>query len=341
MQDGPAPGDPAVSRHRHTLVTVVFESEVELLRLQARSVRAYVTPDVVSGLVVIDNTARGLRRSRWAALLGEYGEHAGRVRRLRPGDIADRVPGVHGWTTQQVLKLQVATQVTTPRYLVLDAKDHFVNPLEPAFLEAPDGRPRVSAHPFTRHPLRASLERALGYVGLDPADHVNRFTLTVTPFVFDTGRVLEMIADIEASSGRPFAVEFTDKGLTDFFTYSAWLLAQGRSLDDYFDLSRPPCPKVWPGRATFAAVQEAVRSVDDEHQPVLSVHRRALARLDRRSIDVLSALWVDRGLLANECEARAFVRAFRASYLSGEARRKVRERWHSAAARMARTSEAP
>lgn len=46
-------------------------------------------------------------------------------------------------------------------------------------------RPRTLLHSYLAHPLRSHLERVLTYYGLDPAQHVLRFTATVNDLYRD------------------------------------------------------------------------------------------------------------------------------------------------------------
>ncbi|HEY8590570.1 MAG TPA: DUF6492 family protein [Naasia sp.] len=293
-----------------TFVTVVYEAEFPLLRLQARSMARFLSMEQVRDILVLDNSAKGMPQSERAALMDEYGRLAPRVTVLRPDEVC-RTPRGVGWSVQQVLKLAVAARVRTAAYLVLDAKNHFVAPLPTDFFSTADGRLRIPAYSFERHPLRRDLERVLAYLGLDPAPHVARFTATVTPFVLDTGRVRALIADVEARSGRSFAAEFLAHDLTEFFLYSGWIVARGDRLDDVFDLSLPQLPVVWPRAATGEGVRAAVELAEQRKSPLFAVHRRALATLTDEGIGALSVYWTSSGLFGSPEEATAFIADFR------------------------------
>ena len=199
-------------------VSVVFESEAPLLILQARSMASFLPSTLVNEIVVIDNSVRGLPADVRRDLLRSYGHHSRLVRIVRPTDIRS-LPRTTGWRNQQILKLCIAEQLCSERYVVLDAKNHFVRRIQPDFLQACDGRPKVMVHSYESHPLRGELERVLNYLGLDPTEHINRFTATITPFVLNTSLVREMIADIENRTGNRFEEEFVSNDLTEFFLY--------------------------------------------------------------------------------------------------------------------------
>jgi hypothetical protein len=277
-----------------TFVTPVFEAELALLHLQARSFAVHVPSDLAHEVVVLDNTRRGLRSPQ--SLLDAYGPWAPRVRILRPDDVCE-LPTTSGWRSQQVLKLAVAGLVETPRYVTLDAKNHLVAPPPTSFFEAPDGRIRVRGYSYREHPLRGALERVLTYLGLDPAEHVDRFAATVTPFTLDTAAVRAVVADVEARSGRPFAREFVAQELTEFFLYAGWLVRRDGTLDGLYELTDDVNPVVWPRSATPDGVRAVVASAAD--LPVFGVHRDAVPLLDDEARGVLGAFWAERGLVAD------------------------------------------
>lgn len=289
-----------------TFVSVVFEAEYPLLTLQARSFSRFLPESLVAGLLVIDNSARGMPDGVRRELLASYGALASRVRILRPEDI-DAVPASMGWRSQQVLKLAIADQVPTARYVVLDAKNHLVAPLGEDYLIAPDGRARLRAYSFEAHPLRRDLEQVLRYVGLDPAAHIGRFTATVTPFIFETDRVRAMIADVEHTSGRNFAHEFVREGLTEFFLYAAWIIAQGEDMAQVYDLHEDGSPTVWPRGASPEGVARTLGEAAEGRSPFLTVHRRAFPLFDDASRRLLARFWAERALFPSEEDANGFL----------------------------------
>ena len=305
-----------------TFVSVVYEAELPLLQLQARSMAAFLAPERVADILVIDNSSRGMPEGVRAELMEAYGPLASLVTVLRPGQICELPPGT-GWSTQQLLKLAVAAQVRTDAFVLLDAKNHLIGPLNPDFFRAPDGRLRLPSYSYATHPLRRNLEHVLRYLGLDPAPHIARFAATVTPFPLDTRIVRDMMADIESRSGRTFAREFLRNDLTEFFLYAGWILAQGRDLSEVYDLDLPAFPAIWPRGADAAGVADAIQAAAERQSPVFSVHRRALAALTEDGTAALSAFWAEKGLFASPSEAAGFVRAYQALHES-EARAQAR-----------------
>ena len=62
-----------------SVVTVVFEAEVPLLELQARSIARHVPDGVFDEILVIDNSRRGLSPSVQQRVRAELGSQAART----------------------------------------------------------------------------------------------------------------------------------------------------------------------------------------------------------------------------------------------------------------------
>jgi len=258
------------------------------------------------------------------------------VRVLHRREVAT-LPRTTGWRSQQVLKLSVARLVSTARYVVLDAKNHFVAPLTAAFLETPDGRPRTFVNDYTNHPLRPNFERVLRYVGLEPGDHLRSFGPTTTPFTLITEVVRALVRDVEARAGCAFPREFVRQDLTEFILYSSWLVASGTPLPQAYALDQPRCPTVWPRSADAAGVERAVEESDGRDAPLFAVHRRALAVLDAPTSGMLADFWVERGLFPSAADALRFVTEFQAGHDRTLRRQRLREAPYSVLARARRS----
>ncbi|ACQ79260.1 hypothetical protein Bcav_0999 [Beutenbergia cavernae DSM 12333] len=321
-----------------TYVTPVFEAEVELLALQARSLARHASSASLAEVLVLDNTARGLTSPTRDRLHEAYGPHAPAVRILRPREIA-HIPGATGWRSQQVLKLAAAHLVRTPHYVTLDAKNHLVAPPDASFYVAPDGRARVPAYSFADHPLRPSLEHVLRYLELDPGRYVDHFTATTTPYVLETGLVRELMADLAERSGRTFAAEFLANDLTEYFLYAGWLIRRDGTVAAHVDASAAACPVVWPRTASSSGVADTVRRAREGDLPYFSVHRNAVPVLDGGAVAVLADYWAERGLVDDRADGEAVLARMRASHAAQARRQQVRDLPHRARTLLRRTRD--
>lgn len=299
-----------------TFVTVVYEVEQPLLRLQARSMAKYLDPGLAAGLIVIDNSKPRIRASERKALLSEYGDLAERVEIITPADLG-RLPHTDDYRGQQVLKLIVARMIDAPRYVVLDAKNHLVAPMSASWLTAADGRIRVNVHGYETHPHRRGLEAVIEYYRLKP-ELIHRFTNTITPFTMDTAEVLSLMADTESRLGVDFAHGFLANEMTEFQMYTGWILSRGTALEQHFELRQVTWPIVWSHIADPEGVRQTI-ALAGETTPLFSVHRAALSEIGPDAATLLASFWVSRGLFPSEPAALTFIARFQ--------RRSIRKTW--------------
>jgi hypothetical protein len=292
---------------RYTFVTVGYDGETGLLRLQARSMRLYCPPNLVDQIIIVDNSEPAAS-NRWRAdLLHQYGSLAQLVRFIPGADLAEMPSGAAGWWTQQVLKIKVAEVVRSERYVLLDAKNHLVKQLGRGFLETADGLPRVSGLTYVGHEMRDFLERALAYFGIDSAPHLDWFTRTGTPFTILTSEARELLRYVEDREGKPFASALLQKQLTEFFLYSAFLQSKG-TLKTLYDLTQPCCIQIWGHTANESDCAAAIREAESADRPFMSVHRNAIANMNEKGRAVVAEFWRARGLFPSVMDAIRFLR---------------------------------
>lgn len=308
-----------------SFVTVVFEPEVPLLRLQGRSLARFLDPACVAEIVVLDNCAGGMSRRARRGVLASFGALAPRVTVLRTARLGVD-GGSEGWRSQQAAKLLVARRIRTAHYVVLDAKNHLISAATAADFVGGSGVARGGTHSYADHPLRADLERTLGHLGADDetvARLVDDFPRTVTPFVIDTALARRMMDDVEREAGEPFGAAFERARLLEFFLYSGWALLRGPGLP--VDGVPIHAPILWPARATDEGAADAIRDAVETDAAWFAVHRRALARADAPTRRRIARFWSERGLMTPR-ESSRFVRRFRSAYAPAMGRARLAER---------------
>ncbi|WP_405218095.1 DUF6492 family protein [Agrococcus sp. Ld7] len=309
-----------------SFVTVVFEPEIALLRLQARSLARFLDEACVAEIVVLDNFVNGMRSGTRRRLLAEFGPAlAPRVSIIRTSKL-----GVHhnteGWRSQQAAKLLIAKHIDTEHYVILDAKNHLIAPASIRDFVDDTGRALGRTHPYSGHPLRGDLERTLRHLGADDAEvarALQDFPPTATPFVMETSLVLRMIRGVESAAAAPFAIAFERARLLEFFLYAGWSILREHRVP--INGAHIPAAIIWPSRATEQGASDAIREVDEASAHWFSVHRRVLVRADAATRQRIIDFWVSRGLM-DTAEAGRFVRSFRRAYVPAVARARIAER---------------
>jgi Family of unknown function (DUF6492) len=292
----------------YTLVTVVHRADYPLLRLQARSLGRYLLPGLSDEIWVIAN--QGLQRlSNWQEpLLQDYGSLADRVRFLDAVDVAAIPPATTGWASQQILKLMVANLVTSDHYVVLDAKNHLVFPLQLEFFEV-GSKLRSTQRNYRGHPMRGSLEGSLRYFDIEEHQLIGSFLPTITPFVFPTHLVRTLVDTVAERERCQFPASFESLGTTEFLLFGAYLCSLPGGIEEVYDLSNHACPVVWTSTAAqgFEGVEPVVARVRDERLPFFTIHRHAFPLLDQRSREAVAALWSSRHFFDSAAEGLRFL----------------------------------
>ena len=166
MQDGPQP---------ITFVVVVFEAEVDLLLLQARSFVRHCDPALVDQIIIFDQSRPALSAKWQRRIVDAFGPFADLVRIFPAQGETD------GWTQQQILKLTAAEQVQTDYYVALDAKTHLTAPLARSAFFGADGRAHLRRYSYLGHPMESKVRTTLNWLSLDPELINTELPATTTP----------------------------------------------------------------------------------------------------------------------------------------------------------------
>src|SRR5580704_3822893 len=101
---------------RYSFATVVFEADVGLMDIQARSMGLYCDPDIVETIVVIENFVGSVPAGWRERLVAQYSPLGDRVRFV-PAAVITPPAEVSGWVSQQALKLAVSSFIETDCYV--------------------------------------------------------------------------------------------------------------------------------------------------------------------------------------------------------------------------------
>jgi hypothetical protein len=291
----------------YTIVIVGYHHDQPFLELQGASLNAYVQDNTsfIRSIVIIDDPlSRPLNR---IALDNAYGAFAKRVTLIESASFG-ALPHCDGWRRQQALKLLASRIVETERYVILDAKNHLINPLCRHHLESPDSRfMRSYLQDFRGHSLNPLVTNACRYFSL-PAHRTRSFLPSVTPYVASTRVVRELLNYIETRERQTFGEFFGATQHTapvnEFGLYGAYILFTMGSFETLYKFDAPICSTIWERSEELIERQRHA-----ERRPFFGVHRRAFKNFDTRGKLVLAKLW-HRKKLFNSVEAGyAFVEA--------------------------------
>ena len=243
------------------ICTVVFWEELDVLKLQARSIELYAQD--VGVIRVITNDDCVVDPNWW----GKLSNQVEIIARSRFGSTwCD-----NGWVSQQALKILGSTKSTNTWSVILDAKTILVKQLD---VFDSQGRPQVGV--LDIYPVFAPSQQIINQ--LFDIDLQQQLGPGGVPFFINNAQARDMITDIEYRTGIDFAEWFQTQGrVTEFMLYTGYLQSKNL-IDSLYNKSKStikPCNvchsevAVWDKK--FADMKQAT---------TVSVHRNAWSRLN-------------------------------------------------------------
>lgn len=121
---------PAPNFHmsKFSIVTVVYEKEISMLGVQARSITKFVTD--VESIVIINNASTEelipvVDRRLKKEVLPLYGNLIDKVKIYNVKELTSKVFKINGWESQQILKL-LSGNICQNLIMILDPKNYFI-----------------------------------------------------------------------------------------------------------------------------------------------------------------------------------------------------------------------
>ena len=254
------------------IVTVVFEDELPILRVQAESIDLYGQDIGIQRIFVIVN------------------DHAGVVDNIDPlwwGSLSNRVQIIHrnhfgcrfvdnGWVSQQALKMLGSSLSTNQYSMILDAKTILIQSVKLNQLFDNKQKLCVGIMPIVDvfQPAKKIVDQLFdieleGVAG--PAG---------VPFYFNNALLTSMIEYIEHMTGQNFAEWFQAQGLlTEFILYTAYVKHHlGDLFLEYSEVQNYTVCNIC--HTELARYNDKFKKMSNLDNLTVSVHRRAWMQLD-------------------------------------------------------------
>ena len=271
------------------LVTVVFQDELPVLKLQADSVARYCQNIGIRNIYVVvnddDDTIHKIDATWW----GNLANHVLVIPRSAfSAEFID-----NGWVSQQVLKLLTAAISYNTWSMVLDAKTIFVREVKLLDLIDEQGRACVGrmetfpvfepARLIVNDLFKINMTQQLGPGGV--------------PFMLQNDTVRLMIGEISFLTGRSFPRWFQGNGkLTEFMLYSGYVQHKFGSFDMFYsDQLKFQPVNVCHGEV--AAWDRKLTEMQQDRTLTVSVHRTAWKQLSDSQQQQYQNFLIDRGII--------------------------------------------
>lgn len=270
------------------IVTVVFEPELDTLRLQARSIDLYCRRIGVRNIYVVVNDSELLAQKIDPVWWGAFAPQVLIVpRRVFSTEFSN-----NGWLSQQALKILTASVSHNTWSMILDAKTILIQDLDPAKLIDSQGRIKVGHMPvypvfeparqIVNEFYKIDLDSQLGPGGV--------------PFFFHNDTVRLMIAETAFRAKKNFPTWFQAQGqLTEFVLYSGFLKHRFGSFDAFYS----PDNAVFPCNVCHSEVERFDAKLAEMLQPTtttVSIHRDAWTQLSAEQQQQYQNLLISRGI---------------------------------------------
>lgn len=210
------------------IITIVFQDELETLKIQARSLDVY-GEDLGTIFVVINEDAKsGLESRIDCSWWGRFQDCVQIIPREKFGSVwVD-----NGWVSQQALKLLTSTVSSNEWSMILDAKTFFVKPI--SVLESRPAVGKLDIYSIFE-PSQQIVNKLFGI------DLVKQLGPGGVPFIINNAQSREMIKWLESHIQQSFAEWFQNQGmLTEFILYSGWIQYKFGNFDSIYNTTDRP-----------------------------------------------------------------------------------------------------
>ena len=278
------------------IVTLMYSQSIDinLVKLQAISMK-YVDPDLVNNIVLVYNDKQDFSIHD---IIHYYPVHLqSKVKLIYADDLyKDTHPEwSSNWNTQQVTKIMISSMITTPYYLILDSKNHFIRPVNKSTFFYTDNSPYM--YGYEGHSMNDQYNNCLEYYQtVHPEDipgYPNNIVDTITPYVLITQYVKDMVQYIENREQTDyfnFFIQYNHFRFTEFYLYAGYLMMTNNLQKYTYIMSI--CASI------FACPCEWSRNFNNIFLPAMENSSTKMVGLHRAAIDDLS--FEHKTRLANE-----------------------------------------
>lgn len=310
-----------------TFVTVVYEGELPLLALQARSLVQFIEHHIIAQIIILVNDVdeESLIQKIKDDYLHFYGPLADRVRVVRSADVFTgpqrssllnrfltywaKNPQLrfrkrrggwqcnNGWSMQQAFKLCSARVAHAKHIVLLDTKNVFVKQMRIGDFVDDMGKPRTNFVPIEnlhRRWLPPSC-KALGITYRE--DLLAETTQFTTPFVMDRDILLELLESFETrhdSVQGIFARRFIKP--TEFMLINVYCRANYGALDKVFSAGLVQAHSFH--TSTNAAQVDAILDqAEQDKVAIFGLHITVMGRLSPEQFKRLRQILIDKNII--------------------------------------------
>ena len=266
------------------ICTVVFDAELDVLKLQARSIELYCKDIGLKNIFVMVNDSSQVD----PAWYGTFADHV----RVIPRDKFGCAWSNNGWVSQQVLKLLGSAMSNNVWCMIVDAKTLFVRPVDLDQMIV-DGRAATGS--LSIYPVFDASRNITNK--LFDIDLLEQLGPGGVPFFVEPSLTRELIAEVEQRTGQLFGNYFQQQGmLTEFILYSGYVWYKDQSFNKRYH----PQSNIYPCNLCHSETgifDLKFRTMCQPETLTVSIHRNAWTQLTEQQQQKYHNLLAKRGIL--------------------------------------------
>lgn len=271
------------------IVTVVFQEEIPILKVQAESIARYCKNIGIRNIYVVVNDDEETIHQIHAGWWGDMANHV----LVIPRSAFSTQFIDNGWVSQQALKLLAAAMSHNIWSMVLDAKTVFVRELKLTDLFDDTGRARVGTLPVfpVFEPTRLMINELYS---IDMKDQLGPGGV---PFFFQNDVVRLMIAETTFLAKKSFPIWFQARGrITEFMLYSGYLQLRFGGYDTFYSTDTQ-FGVVNIGRDEVDQFEHKFKQMTNPDTLTVSIHRDAWRQLNNEQKQLYQFRLIEAGLI--------------------------------------------
>lgn len=316
-----------------SIVTVVYQEEINFLKIQAQSLDVFFKhEDIDSICIIINDRHQRSCRDQVVAMLPMYGALSKKVKIFEPDQIIGEhkydikrplfmlkklfvhyrslIPikiksgwrGNNGWLTQQAFKLCVARVVKEGFVLILDSKNFFVNNVNIYDFVSNNHRARtLLVEPYKSN--RRWIDNSFKIFGMNFSDYNELASLSRTPFCIRADILKDCLNEVERRIGpievyfgyRPLWGKGTGHKASEFMLMYAYITYRFGNWKYVFDEGLLPASSINKGMKDHR-VDHMISLVEKNEVNVFSVHKSRVHNLKAEHIKRIRQIFECRGL---------------------------------------------
>ncbi len=283
------------------IVTTVYSGDYMSLILQARSFDKHLDSGIVGKIFAVYNSEDYAVFADYfeRKIKPQYGRFKDKVVLLQSSDllIGSDISKYPPWYIQMANKLFISQQVTSPWFLALDCKNHFIRraSAETLFMETK----AVSFLQFNEKNLSNFYAGSFSFIGTEQFEAGKVRMPAWTPYIMQTEATKTLLAEHFNGCAETFLRTALERELTEFYVYEAYV-RKAKNVENFYSFGKPFVSTLW-AKSTLSdkKFNRCIKRTKRTHCLCFGVHRKSYLQMSQSQWHAVVDLWETYELISN------------------------------------------